>query len=149
VATKADAPALINLDAPPYPAGDERVIFSTKVQVNQLPPGKYVLRAIFSEQGKAVKTLTRPFEVAPPKVLMTSAEGTWARCQWTASCSCRSTRRRSPRLSKRDDAVKPRCSTSSADRSRRRSRHRSTRESASWPRRLSESRGELQEGDQP
>jgi tetratricopeptide (TPR) repeat protein len=75
VATKADAPALINLDAPAYPAGDERVIFSTKVQVNQLPPGKYVLRAIFSEQGKAVKTLTRPFEVAAPKVLMTSAEG--------------------------------------------------------------------------
>jgi VWFA-related protein len=75
VATKPDAPALINLDAPPYPAGDERVIFSTKVQVNQLPPGKYVLRAIFSDEGKAVKTLTRPFEVAPPKVLMTSAEG--------------------------------------------------------------------------
>ncbi len=75
VATKADAPALLNLDAPPYPAGAERVIFSTKVQVNQLPPGKYVLRAIFSEQGKAVKTLTRPFEVAAPKVLMTSAEG--------------------------------------------------------------------------
>jgi len=75
VAATADAPALINLDAPPYPAGDERVIFSTKLQVNQLPPGKYVLRAIFSEQGKAVKTLTRPFEIAPPKVLMTSAEG--------------------------------------------------------------------------
>jgi len=75
VATKSDAPALINLDAPPHPAGDARVIFSTKVQVNQLPPGKYVLRAIFSEQGKAVKTLTRPFEITPPKVLMTSAEG--------------------------------------------------------------------------
>jgi VWFA-related protein len=75
VATKPDAPALINLDAPPHPAGDARVIFSTKVSVQQLPPGKYVLRAIFSEQGNAVKTLTRPFEVAPPKVLMTSAEG--------------------------------------------------------------------------
>jgi tetratricopeptide (TPR) repeat protein len=75
VATKPDAPALINLDAPPHPAGDTRVIFSTKVPVQQLPPGTYVLRAIFSEQGKAVKTLTRSFEVAPPKVLMTSAEG--------------------------------------------------------------------------
>ena len=75
IATKPDAPALINLDAPAHPAGDTRVIFSTKVQVHQLPPGKYVLRAIFSEQGKAVKTLTRPFEIAPPKVLMTSAEG--------------------------------------------------------------------------
>ena len=75
IATKPDAPALINLDAPPRPAGDARVIFSTKVAVNQLPPGKYVLRAIFSEQSKAVKTLTRSFEIAPPKVLMTSAEG--------------------------------------------------------------------------
>jgi len=75
IATEPDAPALINLDAPPRPAGDSRVIFSTKVPVQQLPPGKYVLRAIFSDQGRAVKTLTRSFEVAPPKVLMTSAEG--------------------------------------------------------------------------
>ena len=51
VATKPDAPALINLDAPPHPAGDARVIFSTKVPVQQLPPGKYVLRAIFSTRA--------------------------------------------------------------------------------------------------
>ncbi|HEV2983634.1 MAG TPA: tetratricopeptide repeat protein, partial [Vicinamibacterales bacterium] len=75
VATTPDAPALINLDAPAHPAGEARVIFSKKVQVHQLPAGRYVLRAIFSEQGRSVKTLTRPFEIAPPKVLMASAEG--------------------------------------------------------------------------
>ena len=30
IATEADAPALLNVDVPPYPAGDERVIFTTK-----------------------------------------------------------------------------------------------------------------------
>jgi tetratricopeptide (TPR) repeat protein len=45
------------------------------VPVPQLPPGKYVLRAILSAGGRSIKTLTRAFEVAPPKVLMTSAEG--------------------------------------------------------------------------
>ena len=40
-----------------------------------LPPGKYILRAILSAEGKAIKTLTRGFEIAAPKVLMTSADG--------------------------------------------------------------------------
>src|SRR5258707_1028402 len=40
-----------------------------------LPPGQYVLRAILSADGAAIKTLTRGFEIAPPKVLLTSAEG--------------------------------------------------------------------------
>ena len=44
--------------------------------VQQLPPGKYVLRAILSSAtGASIKTLTRGFEIAPPKVLLTSAEG--------------------------------------------------------------------------
>jgi tetratricopeptide (TPR) repeat protein len=75
VAAKADAPALLNVDVPMRAAGDDRAIFSGKISVNQLPPGPYVLRAIFSEQGKAMKTLTRTFEIAAPKVLLTSAEG--------------------------------------------------------------------------
>ena len=34
-----------------------------------------MLRAILSSDGASIKTLTRGFEIAPPKVLMTSAEG--------------------------------------------------------------------------
>lgn len=75
IAADADSPALLNADVPPRPAGDTRVIFTKAIPVRQLPPGKYVLRAILSEDGRSIKTLTRPFEVAQPKVLMTSADG--------------------------------------------------------------------------
>jgi tetratricopeptide (TPR) repeat protein len=75
IATSADAPALVNVDVAPRPVGDSRVIFSRVIPVHQVPPGKYVLRAILSSGGHAVKTLTRGFEIAPPKVLMTSADG--------------------------------------------------------------------------
>ena len=75
IAANASAPALINVDVPPRPAGDTRVIFTRVVPVTQLPPGPYVLRAILSSAGQSVKTVTRGFEIAPPKVLMTSAEG--------------------------------------------------------------------------
>jgi tetratricopeptide (TPR) repeat protein len=51
------------------------MIFSQVVNVQKLPPGKYVLRALVSDAGKPIKTLTRGFEVAPPKVLMSSADG--------------------------------------------------------------------------
>jgi VWFA-related protein len=75
VAASADAPALLNVDVPPRPAGDNRVIFTKVMPTHALPPGKYVLRAILSEEGKSIKTLTRGFEIAAPKVLLTSAEG--------------------------------------------------------------------------
>jgi len=75
IAANVSAPALINVDVPPRPAGDTRVIFTRVVPVTQLPPGPYVLRAILSSRGQSVKTVTRGFEIAPPKVLMTSAEG--------------------------------------------------------------------------
>src|SRR5262249_55879711 len=75
VATTGDAPALLNVDVPPHPVGDSRVIFSRIIPIHQVPPGKYVLRAILSSAGRSVKTLTRGFEIAAPKVLMTSAEG--------------------------------------------------------------------------
>jgi tetratricopeptide (TPR) repeat protein len=52
------------------------VIFSKVMPVQSLPPGKYLLRAILSSaEGASVATLTRGFEIAPPKVLLTSAEG--------------------------------------------------------------------------
>jgi len=75
IATTPDAPALVNVDVAPHPVGDARVIFSRVIPVHQVPPGKYVLRAILSEGGRSVKTLTRGFEIAAPKVLLTSADG--------------------------------------------------------------------------
>ena len=76
VATAVDAPALLNVDVAPHPIGDSRVIFTKVMQVQTLPPGRYVLRAILSSAtGASITTLTRGFEIAPPKVLLTSAEG--------------------------------------------------------------------------
>jgi VWFA-related protein len=75
VAAGSDDPALLNVDVPARPVGDSRVIFSRVMQIHQVPPGKYVLRAILSAGGTSIKTLTRGFEIAPPKVLLTSADG--------------------------------------------------------------------------
>jgi VWFA-related protein len=75
VAASADAPALVNVDVQPRQAGDERMIFSRTIPIHQIPPGKYVLRAILSSAGRSVATLTRAFEIAAPKVLLTSADG--------------------------------------------------------------------------
>jgi VWFA-related protein len=75
VGTDETSPALLNVDVPPRPAGETRTIFSKVLQVHQLPPGKYLLRAIVSVKSRSVKTMTRGFEIAAPKVLMTSADG--------------------------------------------------------------------------
>jgi hypothetical protein len=75
IATAADAPALLNVDVPPHMIGDTRVIFTRVVPVHQIPPGRYLLRAILSSDGRSVATLTRGFEIAVPKVLMTAADG--------------------------------------------------------------------------
>jgi VWFA-related protein len=75
VATAPDAPALLNVDVPQHPVSDGRVIFTRVMPVHKLPPGKYILRAILSSDGASIRTLTRGFEIAPPKVLLTSADG--------------------------------------------------------------------------
>jgi Tfp pilus assembly protein PilF len=75
IATAADAPALVNVDVTPHPVGDTRVIFTRVIPIHQVPPGKYVLRAILSAGGRSIKMLTRGFEIAAPKVLLTSADG--------------------------------------------------------------------------
>jgi len=75
VAVSADAPALVNVDVPARQAGDSRLIFTRTIPIHQIPPGKYVLRAILSTAGRSIATLTRAFEVAAPKVLLTSADG--------------------------------------------------------------------------
>jgi VWFA-related protein len=73
IAASPDSDALIESNADGVPGGRDRTIFSQMMLVRQLPPGKYVLRAVVSSLGKAVKTLARPFEVEAPAVLMTSA----------------------------------------------------------------------------
>jgi Tfp pilus assembly protein PilF len=75
IGTNETSPALINVDVPPHSAGETRTIFTRVIPVQRLPPGKYLLRAIVSVKNRAVKTLIRGFEVAAPKVLMTSADG--------------------------------------------------------------------------
>jgi VWFA-related protein len=75
IATAPNAPALLNVDVPPHPVSDTRVIFTRVVPVHQLPPGRYILRAILSSGGRSVATLTRGFEIAAPKVLMAAADG--------------------------------------------------------------------------
>jgi VWFA-related protein len=78
IATDATTPALLDVDVPARSAGEGRVIFTRVIPVHQLPPGRYLLRAVFSEHGRSIRTLTRGFEVTAPKVLMTSADGVGA-----------------------------------------------------------------------
>jgi VWFA-related protein len=75
IGTDEASPALLDVDVAPHPAGDTRTIFTRVIPVQQLPPGKYLLRAVVSVDGRSVKTLLRGFEIARPKVLMTSADG--------------------------------------------------------------------------
>jgi VWFA-related protein len=73
IAKSADGPALLNAPVPPRTAGDSRALFSKTIPVQQLPAGKYVLRATVRRGTDTLAKLTRPFEVAPPPVLLTSA----------------------------------------------------------------------------
>lgn len=74
IAPDEQSPAVLSTDVVGRPAGPERTIFSNVVLVRQLPPGRYVLRAIVSSEEGPLKTLARGFEVAAPRVLMTSAD---------------------------------------------------------------------------
>jgi VWFA-related protein len=79
IARDADGPAVLSADVKGQSVGGERVIFTQMMPIRQLPGGRYTLRATISRPGskplEALKTMTRVFEVAPPAVLMTSAEG--------------------------------------------------------------------------
>ena len=59
------SPALLNADVRRRTRGRIAAIFSRVMPVHQLPPGKYLLRAIVSVNNRSVKTLTRGFEIAP------------------------------------------------------------------------------------
>lgn len=77
LAATPDGPALVDRVATAHKMNDRRTVFSELLLTRQLPPGRYVVRAVVSDSSaetpKVVKTLTRGFEVAPPPVLMTSA----------------------------------------------------------------------------
>jgi VWFA-related protein len=73
IAAAADGPALITSDVPGRSASADRVLFTEALPVSRLPPGDYVLRAHVRSSGEVIKTFTRPFQIAPPAVLMTSA----------------------------------------------------------------------------
>ena len=66
IAATATSPALIAADVPGRLFGDDRMIFTLVMLVQQLPPGRYVLRALVSLAARPLKTLTRPFEIAAP-----------------------------------------------------------------------------------
>lgn len=72
-------PSLVDKAVPGSKMNDARVIFTDLLQTRQLPPGRYVVRAIVSDtsgaEAKVVTSLTRGFEVAAPPILMTSAGG--------------------------------------------------------------------------
>jgi Tfp pilus assembly protein PilF len=74
IAANATSPALVTETVDGQRAGSNRVIFSKVMLIRQIPPGKYVLRAVLSGQTGLLKTLSRDFEVAAPPVLMTSTE---------------------------------------------------------------------------
>jgi VWFA-related protein len=74
VAPDADGPAILTADTPTQTAGDTRAIFTQVIPVRQLPPGKYLLRAVVSSPDAPERIVTRGFDVATPAVLMTSAE---------------------------------------------------------------------------
>ena len=73
IAADPKSPALLSEEVRGQSAGPDRVIFSKVMLVRQLPPGRYALRAVLSTDTRAVRTLTRDFEIAAPPVLMTLA----------------------------------------------------------------------------
>jgi VWFA-related protein len=77
IAATPDGDAMLAADVPARAAGDERAIFNRVLPVRQLPPGSYLLRAVLTAEtglAKSPLSLLRPFEIAPPAVLMTSAD---------------------------------------------------------------------------
>ena len=63
IASDERAPAMTTADVAPLPVGSDRVIFSRTLNVEALPPGMYMLRAIVRRGDRTQRTLTRAFEV--------------------------------------------------------------------------------------
>jgi VWFA-related protein len=67
------APPLLEADVTPRMAGQTRAIFTHIMPIRQLPPGNYKLRVKLESAGQTLRVATRPFAVAAPAVLMSSA----------------------------------------------------------------------------
>ena len=80
VARDVASPPILTAQAEGRQAGGDRRIFTEILPVRQLPPDRYVLRATVNATVDGTEaplvTLVRGFEVAPPAVLMTSADST-------------------------------------------------------------------------
>jgi VWFA-related protein len=74
VASEPEGPAILQAEVRPRMAGASRAIFTGTMPVRQLPPGDYVMRATLSSAAGPLQKTSRPFHVATPAVLMTSAE---------------------------------------------------------------------------
>ena len=74
IAVDEKSPALLSEDVPTLQVTADRVVFSKAFLVRQLPPGKYVLRAVLNTESRPVRTLTRDFEITAAPALTTSAE---------------------------------------------------------------------------
>jgi VWFA-related protein len=79
VAPAEDAPALLTTDIEPLETPNGLTVFTDVIEVRRLPEGEYVLRATVLDGDSAdappLSTMTRRFEIAPPPVLMSPAEG--------------------------------------------------------------------------
>ena len=107
VAADADAPALLHVAVPTDNAGSARSLFSAVMPVHQLPAGQVLLRATLLQGAQVVKTLTRAFEVAPPAILMASAEALGAEKSADAELFLPVGDELLARPFRRDDALKP------------------------------------------
>ena len=67
VAAEERGPAILNADVQGVIVGEERVVFSTAMLVQALPPGEYRLRALVYKDNSLLTTLARVFEIAPPE----------------------------------------------------------------------------------
>ncbi|HEY3043518.1 MAG TPA: hypothetical protein VGJ39_05820, partial [Vicinamibacterales bacterium] len=100
-------PTLIAADVPGRLFGDDRMIFTLVMPVQQLPPGRYVLRALVSLAARPLKTLTRPFEVAAPAPSAVSAGAASPAADADADVFLPVDEQAFVRPFRRDDALKP------------------------------------------
>ena len=76
VATAPDAPALLNVDVPPHRVSESaRHLHEGHADAGSCRRASTSCARSCRPRARAIKTLTRGFEIAAPKVLMTSADG--------------------------------------------------------------------------
>jgi VWFA-related protein len=107
IAASAAAPPLIAADVPGRLFGDDRMIFTLVMPVQQLPPGRYVLRALVSLAARPLKTLTRPFEIAARPPIAVSVDGASSAADADAAVFLPVDEQAFVRPFQRDEALKP------------------------------------------